>query len=502
MIKIKKLSPTVSRLDWFIISLIGLFVLGHLLVALTQPFMGDEILSIFFANSYSFSNLISHQLELVHPNTYYLLVKLLLNLGLSTTGLRLVSFTFFLCSLLLWYYLAKTLTYKLSDRLIFTLFWAGSPYILRFSYLVRMYGTGFIFALLSIILILKWVKSSKSKYFLYSTIADVLGTLFVFGYILLPLTKLITFFIFRYRVSKLRKLLPQAFIFWAVCILVPVWHYYSGAEVLLQKFLWWVPATKLVDVFLALPALLGLAGFGYFEAHTPLTRSLILLGLFTVIGLSVSIVIAVILKNSPQLKSIRFNQIKTWMLRLCCIGALVYLLTFTIALLSGWRIFHIRQLYVIAIFFLWGVGLFIVILRRINKPLFAIGLIGMVSLFVRPWLNDYLPPANAYPQFYTTSTNKPVIFGLSDVELAFDQCQAYSYQDMVEKCPPQNRYFIQNSQDLTQLMVKLQSPVTVTSVIYLQSIDNQLDWLTCEQTSPEFYDCQINYEYLINRSAK
>lgn len=177
--------------------IIFIFLFGtalRLYCALTQPLWLDEIYSLYFAHSFSFSTLFFHPPEL-HPGGYFLLLKSVLLISSNLFFLR--TLTSILPIIIATYLLYRQTHHKL--LLIILLF---NPFFIHMSWQLRMYGLTFLF---SILLILPFLNSPKTFHYKRLLIIGLISTLFTYS-LIIPI-----FCLYLYQYSqekKLFKLLP------------------------------------------------------------------------------------------------------------------------------------------------------------------------------------------------------------------------------------------------------------------------------------------------------
>jgi len=305
-------------------ALILLGLLIHLWVGIKQPLFGDEANSILMARESSYQTLVAHQIEKTHPNGSYLITKILWDLGLGITGIRVVHW--FLFCLTLWpvYSIYKQLGLSKTSSLIGLIIWTLSPYLLLQSYLIRMYVYGILTVVYSLYFSLR-------KQVWASTIMDLLGVYFVSGYWIYVIAKHLALG----KKNHLPTLATMAAAF--------VINFVSATTVsrAVSTYLNWMPQVRLPDILSMFTTLLGLTSPAYYEGYSQTPSSL-----FLTLSLTIPIIILVVIFLGSKHK---LNDAVKYFLRLTIVILIGYLSIWILSLFLHLPLFHVRQLFSIAV---------------------------------------------------------------------------------------------------------------------------------------------------------
>lgn len=178
----------------FLIATIIYFFLAH-----TRPLSLDEIYSLYFAKNYSPLGLLFHLPE-THPGAYYLFVKVLLNLSLNLTFLRIFSS---IIPALIGIYLFHRHHQK--NLLTFVLLF--NPFIIHQSYQLRMFGITVFFTCLYLLF---FIYNNKKNFYLFIVLA-ILSTFFTFSLII----PLLSFCLYQIIINHQKK-------YFSIFLLLPI----------------------------------------------------------------------------------------------------------------------------------------------------------------------------------------------------------------------------------------------------------------------------------------
>lgn len=434
----------------YVLILIGIGI--HLIVGIQQPLFGDEIHSIFFANSYSYQELITKPIEVIHPNTYYLVIKFLINLGLSVTGLRVIQWAVFCLSLIPVYGIFRKLKLSENLALVGLVAWTWSSYLLRFSYMIRMYGLGMLLITLSIYM-------AMNHKFISQLVIDFLGVNLVMGYWFFIPIKYATLFFKHKRESIL------ALTFLALIAIPTYQNAVNARQSISTNYLYWVPIPQATDVLSMTTALLGLTSTAYFEGYAPTPTSLpvTLLLLFCLLSIAI-----MYLKKTKV----------TFITKLAIASLCFYSALFVISLVFNLQLFHIRQLFPVAIIFTLFLTYASLSLIRQRYLLTYIIIIPIIIFGMRKTITYAFGPDAIYPAHYQNKPSGQVYFTTADIELAYKYCGATSYVDLTTKCP---------AKDLHLLTPTTIFPDTFSATL---SVASQItDPISCSPISSNFQSC-------------
>lgn len=517
-------------LNWWPIILVGLGLSYHLKAAFTQNLFGDEIWTIFFANSYSGRELLfGPALEAVHPNTYYWLFQIGQKLGLSIIGWRLFTASLFGLGLIILNSILKSWRISWPERLIFFSLWTISPYLLRFSFLLRMYAPAMLIWLISVWLLNKFFEHQHWQWWLAGIGVDLLGLSLVYGYWWWLVIKFLAL------ISNcwLGRHWPQParwFTTWAgkiaLCLQALVvislgvglvFYYGQEGQNLATVYLAWIPPLKVVDLGLGLASLLGWGYYHYFEGVVAARPIDLILGWCFWFGY-----FGLLLAGSWWIVKFKYNLAKTSLLKikhqlthfqLLSFGQLIlvnagWLLAglWLVSWLAGWKLFHIRQLFVWAMIFTLGLGYLMVVAKRYRWWL------GMGLLFV--WLvlplrhlsNYYLGPNQAYVHHFDYPVTQPILFGGAELELAYKQCQASRLTEIKALCATKNIWLVADSQDLAVFNQSMmgdqvggldgdQVDFLATPAVYQHLQLWQPAGISCHGQWRDYWQCQLDRNY-------
>jgi hypothetical protein len=312
-----------KKLLWLIL-IIGIGI--HFWVGQTQPFFGDENTTLQMAQNNSYQYLLVHQLEKIHPNGSILLTKVLLDLGAGVIGIRLFLSILFAFTLWPVYQIFKSLQLSKTQALMGTVLWSFAPYILLGSYLIRPYAFGIFFLVYSLYFTL-------NKHRWRSVIIDLFGVSFVSGYWVFVLAKYMAFG---------KKINGKAVIAMMTALGLNIFTV-MNVEREISTHLDWMPQARVSDLATMLTTLLGITSPAYYEGYSSTPSSLLLTS-----GLLV-LILAIILIYDRQKHALTNSQ--QYIQKLTLFIAFGYISIWVLSFLSHLPVFHVRQLFPIAIMF-------------------------------------------------------------------------------------------------------------------------------------------------------
>ncbi|MBU4210709.1 hypothetical protein KKB16_02160 [Patescibacteria group bacterium] len=233
----------------------------HLWVAINQKIWVDEFYTVFFSRSLKVSELFDGYFEPIHPPFYYLLINFLSSFSSSTIFLRLFQFFVFLFSLLIVYKIVGLLKFNSFLKLFFLNFWSLSPYVLRFTYQLRMYGLGILFCLLSLYLLLKYLETNRELFLPGVLLFNVLGFGMVFGFVFFIWIEMVSLFIFwvflGIKKAKIPFFLFLCFSFFSFLGLLSLLVFGKSIE----EYVSWVEIPSFLDLGSFVSVFLGLVNY-------------------------------------------------------------------------------------------------------------------------------------------------------------------------------------------------------------------------------------------------
>jgi hypothetical protein len=365
--------------------------------ALSQKFLWwDERFSIEYAQKSSFYTLISRSGEISHPPGMYVLYKFLLEIPVSSSELRFVHFIIFIITIVLVKDIFKRLELSYISQMMGLIFWVSSGYIFHFIYQLRMYSWGILFMLLSVWLTLR-LEHRKSLFISVLTIlVDLMGVLFVYGYIFWPLIRLLALSLNR---SSGRFRLGPRFIIYLLALVALSLYMLSPLqqiELIHNHYIDWVKPPAVSDLFSMTASLLGNSagiylqeGYNYPKPLVFFVEKLVLVMLFDTVAQLLSAVVL----SVCSIQYIRSHFSGLAIMRKLYLSALsIFLIVFILSSLFNLHFFHIRQFFVFAVMFhLAIVPVFV------STHLGKIGIIVFVFLTYLNALMNYLMHVQAFP---------------------------------------------------------------------------------------------------------
>lgn len=245
-------------------------------------------------------------------------------MGFGISGIRL--FLALLFTLTLWpvYRIFISLQQSKTQSLLGTVLWSLAPYILLQSYLIRPYAFGIFFLVFSLYF-------TQSKRFWSSILVDLLGVSFVSGYWIFVLAKYLAFG---------KKVSGKALVIMSAALGINILTI-MNVERAISTHLDWMPTTKVPDILSMLTTLMGLTSPAYYEGYSSSPSSLYLTS-----GLLVSIIAIGFLffrqKNT-------LTNTHKYLLKLGLFTCFGYIAIWLLSFLFHLPIFHVRQLFPIAV---------------------------------------------------------------------------------------------------------------------------------------------------------
>lgn len=413
-----------------------LSLLAHGYFFQSPVMFGDEIISIFVANSRSFSNLLSGSVEIIHPNLYYILLKGILLIFNSIYVARFIHYFIFLLDVIVLYKIGRLFSLKKQEIILFLLPFSTSLYFFKFTYILRMYSIAILFLLLSIYFLLKYSQKQNWKYLFFSLLADIFGIFSVYGYLLwLPIKIAI---LIKGAVERKEAKIN-------LWVLVSMSTFVSSTYIILKSYLvnkrifsahlGWVKVPFIEDLGISFISLNGGGLFTYFEDADSLSSGLKIIGIIISIILLLCIPIFILrlkkILSDTNIKlglSFETTEFIFWL-------ALIELISFfSLTSFFGLTFFHIRQLFVVALLFSIFFGMLLVKIRE------RISILIVVVLFCFSLVNIGQIPYWPYSRPFQKNIDW-VLATPGDMELAYHYCEADSFEEIIEKCPVHKIYY-------------------------------------------------------------
>lgn len=461
-----------------------------------QQFFGDEIHSLFFLASHTWLELTSTPIEPVHPNGYYIFLKLWHTIIPSVLFLRWIQWIIFILSTIFFVMNIIVLTNNKSAKkqIISTIIWStsffvSSAYLWHFQFQLRMYGLGILLILISLLLTL------KKKYWQASVI-DWLLTSIVYGSVLWILARWSALWIHQILSNKsltkqklIRLLTANALS--VIPVLFVLWEFKKNTSLIETSFLYWVHIPTFSDWSLALISMISGKLLPYFEGYSNISIHYQSIGMIANFGIFLAIMIGVVI---GIFRIILKKKIFTNFLSLLLIATFfLYSGTFLYTLLWGGHIFHIRQLFPIALI-LWvaGVSFFMQIWHQQKTWLFrfVLTIIGSILLFVNIYAvgSDSLNKNQVYPHHFTSLPGTPLFASISDVELIYKQCNSYSRMSAKIDCQDKNIFLLDEKNNRASFH-------TTSSQYELFWVTNRVKdridpTILCSQISIDYWKCE------------
>lgn len=462
-----------------IIALLGVIGLSfHLQAAWHQQLFGDEVHSLFFFHSHSWGELFSQPLEPVHPNGYYLLLKLWYALTPSVLALRLWQVLLFGATLIATLLLGKKLRFSLPGQIMFFSLISSSAYLWHFSFQLRMYGVGMLLIVLSILAL--WHKRPW-----LSVLLDWLSIFCVYGASLFVIAKWLTYGVLKQKNSSpvLSRLVPGIFgtlpVIW---VATQFWHQQQHID---TNFLYWVHIPQFPDWSLGLISMLSGMFLPYFEGYSALGMRWIQLGFLTNIFALIGVMFV-----GGMSWYYRKNMVNWWnqidwnerFLLLLSLQLLVfYTILFAASLTLGGHLFHIRQIFPVGLVFFLLLGWLTNLLWKYAPSITLAGILVFMSLNLMGIAGDSLGPRQAYPHHFTQKPGTPLVATPSDVELLYKQCHTFSRSQAQESCRQQN----------ITLINAPWTPPTEWTAWWMTPRAQEFVQYDCNTVSIDYVSCQI-----------
>lgn len=214
---------TVNRFILTFSVLIAFVICGTAVV--TKSLWGDEAQSVKFAKI----EIMEFNKELAndfHPPVYFLLLKVWM-IFFSDSEISLRSFQF-IQILFLFFLTAKLFKIIFPEKrapiFLFAFFLSSELWL--FSYMVRYYALSGILAVFSTIIFIKWIKTNKTKHFVFLIIAYIISLYTFYPLITIPIAHLV--YIISYEKIRLKSWILSFLI--AIISLIP-WTYYAIIQI-------------------------------------------------------------------------------------------------------------------------------------------------------------------------------------------------------------------------------------------------------------------------------
>lgn len=454
-----------------------LFVLGlgwHLQAVWHQQLFGDEIHSLFFFQEHSWTSLLLTPVEPIHPNGYYLLIKLLYLITPSVMALRAWMLVIFVasCGALL-----KILQKVGLSNLVIAgalAIWSSSAYLWHFSFQLRMYGPAVLIILLSLLALLN-KKPWLSVFF------DWLALSLAYGAIIFILAKWGAWFLQKIELKKIWPILVSL-----MPVTIVLGQFLAHRTVIDASYLYWVHPVVWPDLSLGLLSYLTGLFLPYFEGFSELGKTWLSLGSILNFCLVIFMIAAAIflyfkcrLAKKLWTKIPKNQQLLLLMSSICL---LIYGALFAWSLVMGGHLFHIRQTLVVAmaawLLFFWS-------LEKISQKLpwlallLVFSIVGVNQLSI---VKDSLGSGQAYLHHFQSLPGAPVIASPTDVELIYKQCHTFDRKKAGSICQQHDIY----------LTNELPTSWENWSTWWLTtSAKNNLKIsANCQQLSIDFWECE------------
>lgn len=233
-----------------------------LLAAWKQPIWLDEQYSLFFAKTFSPSQLMIHFTVDPHPGLYYLCLKLLLRFSNNLFVVRLVSSVIpsFLGLATLLFYGFKH--HHRRSLLLFGPMLFLNPLVINLSWQLRMYGVVIFFTCIFYVFLDRWIHTKNLKWLLLLTPILLTGPLFHYSLIWLTIGLLC---LISLDTGLRRTSTTQLWALTTFILLCFELYLTSGSSKKLD-FVGWIPTPNIASISSNYLTLLGLSG-DFFSKH-------------------------------------------------------------------------------------------------------------------------------------------------------------------------------------------------------------------------------------------
>ena len=485
---------TIERLLLVVVIVIGIF--WHFQATWHQTLFGDEIHSLFFFSERSFFSLITRAVEPIHPNGIYVLLKLLHSITPSVFALRIWMFVIFLASCVVAWLIMNHFSLKLHTKLAGLSIWVSSAYLWHFAFQLRMYGPVFLLCLLSF-----WSLLHKKTWL--SLGFDWLLLSFAYGGSLFVVAKWLAFLGLQVIQLKKTKTVTKQLLMnlsFAIGGLLPILliftQFLQNHSTINQDFLYWVKTPVFADWSLGLLSLMSGLFLPYFEGFAGLGQAWQIVGsvfgLFCLIGSMFLLLFGYKYRTNLFFWWCRLP----WKSRLLCLTWIISLLLYTC--LFGWSIifgshlFHIRQLFPIAIICWLGlVWLFSRVGQRFTRGMVLVVL--LISAFNQLVIaKNTLGLNQAYVHHYTMLPGKPLLASSTEVELIYKQCQTFDRSEAKSRCAENDIYLVDANYTIDPNWIEWWQTSRITN--QTSKNDSHSISYTCAYETVDYYHCQQKTE--------
>ncbi len=459
----------------------------HLQAAWHQQLFGDEVHSLFFFANNSWISLLQRPVEPIHPNGYYLLLKFLYTLTPSVLALRFWMVGSFVASCWVLSRILKQLRFPSNMSLAIVALWSSSAYIWHFSFQLRMYGPAMTLLLLSLLTLM------QKKYW-WSMVVDWLLLFLAYGSIVGIVAKWLAWFLFRdTKLQKARKFWVANDFAPAALSLLPVFvvviQFWQQQAAIDTSYLYWVHQPVFADWSLAFLSFFAGLFLPYFEGYSALSQRWMQLGAIANWGFLLAVFGGFAFAYRQKKIIVQWWKQRTTNERLLLLISLITITLYTT--IFGWslftqgHIFHVRQLFPVAVigwlFMAW-------LLNQIHRfrPVITFVLVtGILAINQTSIIKDTWADNQAYPHHFQPQPGTPVIASQTDIELIYKQCQTFTWND-VEKACAQHHIFLLEKFENTQA---LPSTWWLTTRAY-QTWPEKNQLIHCSAISLDFWECR------------
>ena len=485
---------TIDYLLFIIVIVSGIF--WHFQATWHQAVFGDEIHSLFFFSEHSFLSLNIRAVEPIHPNGIYVLLKFLYSFTPSVLALRVWIFILFLASSVVFWQIMKVFSFKTNGKLAGLALWVSSAYLWHFSFQLRMYGPASLFVLLSFWSIL------KKKPWL-SLLFDWLLLVFAYGGGLFVVAKWVAYLSLQALQLRKTKKPKNHFVTnlgLSLGVLIPITviasHFWQNNSIVNQNFLYWVKTPVSADWSLGLFSFATGLFLPYFEGYSGLGQIWIQLGVATALLTLVGLITAMLFGYQYHTKLFLWFKTLNWTTQLlwftCSISLIFYTALFFWSIGLNSHLFHIRQIFPIAIICWLGLSWLINQCSGKFAHLMTIMVLVVAGFNQVVIAKDSLGSGQAYVHHYTTLPGIPLLASPTEVELIYKQCHTFDRSEAKSRCADHDIYLVEANYKIDPNWIEWWQTSRITN--QTSKNDSHSISYTCAYETVDYYHCQQKTE--------
>lgn len=463
---------SIERLVIFFSGIAFIFHIHYLFYSILY---GDEIVSLFNANSFRVVDYFSFLIEIVHPNFYYLFLKAINVFFLEVIEIKAIHFMLFLFDIYILYKISKMFVSSLTQKLVFIFPFLSSLYFMRYAYMLRMYSIGIFAVCSSFYFFLRGIFKKNKFALILSFFIDIVALFFVYGYILFVLLKFL-FLLIDYKYSFVKE--KSFVVVLSLLIIIPFCLYILkvnfGNVYAYHTHLDWVRVPNLYDYGLSFLSLSGIGFFNYFEL---LEADIVSFDKF--LGYVISFMLLVYLYKKSKLIISDGRKKPSFILFFFFFSSLVILLLLLIFnSIFKLHFFHVRQMFPLSVFISVFLGYKLALYKNKRLVLLIITFLSVNTMI--GYKNIF------YPKFFfpERNNNEYVLTDEYDYKAIFYVCGAKSTLEAQDKCATNNIVF-----DINDFNIQNEEHFFISHEKYE---DNKNTRMICKEKFGDYYKCYFS----------